>query len=224
MNGYTVLGLSLILVVGCGKSKSAATVGRDGGPATSADAAATVAAADAAPAADAAAAAGGLVARADGVGPLAATTKVTAAALAAAFPDHQVKKVSRSHGGDLLEEYYAVSKGDAVVLRVQFTDDTLSAVDVLSPEIPNPLGIKVGATHAEVITAIGQLYCANAGDDTDWRSDIVVCTSARSATYSLDFEAEGRSAAELLEDADQLAKATVVAVTWQASPSGPPTP
>ena len=62
------------------------------------------------------------------------------------------------------------------------------------------------------------LDCRNAGDDVDWRANLVVCSSSKSGTYSLDFsnyKEEGMSAKQLLRSPADLAKAKLVAVTWE---------
>lgn len=227
---YTAIGLSLVLAIGCGKKKQdgtgSAAGGSDGGAVT-ADASGPPA--DAAPAPDAAeagdaaaAAAGGLRGRADGVGPLNEKFEVSKKSLEEAFAGFTVTKVSKNHGGDLREEYWAIQKDGKDVLHVQAEDEDIDAVDILSDEVPNPLGIKIGATYEDVTKAVGKLSCANAGDETDWRSDIVVCTSEKADTYTIDFESqEGEDAAEMLEDPAKLAKATVKAVTWRVPVPGP---
>lgn len=214
------LGLLVVATGGCGKSKPKAGVSSAG------DAGATApppVAIDAAPPAVAAPAPAALTAREDGVGPLGATSEVSEAALAAAFPGYTVKKVSQSQGGDLREEYVAISKGDTLLLKVLLVDTTLSAVAVVSPDVPNPMGIKVGATHAEVVAALGPLDCADGGATVDWRSDVVECGNAKTGRYSLDFQAaDGTSAEDLLADADGLAGAKLTAITWQAIEPGRP--
>lgn len=217
------IGLSLVLAAGCGKKKPEAAAGKDGGDAVTADA--TAPGADAAPApdaAEAAPAAGGLSGRADGVGPLDEKFPVSKASLEAAFPGFTIEQVSKNHGGDLREEYWAIKKGDRDVLHVQAEDDTIDAVDILSDEVGNPLGVKVGATYADVEKALGKLSCENGGDEIDWRSDIVVCSSEKADTYTIDFVSqEGEDAAQMLEDPAKLAGATVKAVTWRRPLPGP---
>jgi len=160
--------------------------------------------------------------RADGVGPLDEKFQVSKASLEAAFPGFTIEQVSKSHGGDLREEYWAVKKGDRDVLHVQAEDDTIDAVDILSDEVPSPLGVKLGATYADVEKALGKLSCENAGDETDWRSDVVVCWSEKADTYTIDFVSqEGEDAAQMLEDPAKLAGATVKAVTWRRPLPGP---
>jgi hypothetical protein len=162
-----------------------------------------------------------LAARADGVGPLDAKVKISEGSLAERFPGHDIKRVSESHGGDLREEYFGVSKRGALLLRVHADDDRLTAVDIVSNDIANPFGITLGSSHAAVMKAIGPLDCEDAGKAVDWREDIVMCTSHKVATYTLDFslfKEEGLSAKELLENPAQLAKAKLVALTWQVGP------
>jgi len=216
------LGLLVVATGGCGKSKPKAAVSSAGDAGATAPPPPVVIDA-AAPAIDAAPAAAALTAREDGVGPLGEKSDVSEAALTAAFPGYTVKKVSQSQGGDLREEYVAISKGDTLLLKVELVDTTLAAIAVVSPDVPNPMGIKVGATHAEVVAALGPLDCADGGATVDWRADVVECGNARTGRYSLDFQAtDGTSAEDLLADADALAGAKLTAITWQATQPGPP--
>jgi hypothetical protein len=169
-------------------------------------------------------AASSLVGRDDGVGPLGASTKLDQATLAAALPGYQIERASISHGGDLREEYWAVKKGSALVLRVQGEDTSLSGIDIVSPEIASPLGVRVGATYAEVAKALGALDCRDAGEAVDWRAEFIECTTAKSDRYSLDFSGyadSGLEGAQLLADPAALAKAKLVAITW-TPPGGAP--
>lgn len=76
--------------------------------------------------------------------------------------------------------------------------------DVVSPDVPTPFSVEIGTTHAEVAKALGSLDCQNAGDDTDWRSDIAVCTASSGPDfYTFDFELDGIQAEELLADPDR---------------------
>lgn len=143
-------------------------------------------------------------------------------ALEGAFPGYAIKRVVKSHGGDLKEAYWNVQKDGKDVLHVWAEDETIEAVDIMSDDVANPLGVKLGATHADVEKALGKLSCENAGDEIDWRSDIVVCSSEKAPTYTIDFVSqEGEDAAEMLEDPAKLANATVRAVTWRVPLPGP---
>lgn len=225
---FLTIGVSLVLAIGCGKKKEdvaggSAAGGKDGGEAVAVpDAAAPVA--DAAePAPDAAPApASGLSGRADGVGPLDEKFAVSKKALEEAFPGFTVAKVTKRYEGDLREEYWNVQKDGKDVLHVQAEDEDIDAVDIMSDDVANPLGVKIGATYEEVEKALGTLSCENAGDDTDWRSHVVVCSSDKAGTYTIDFVSQdGEEAAEMLGDPAKLAKATVKAVTWRVPLPGP---
>jgi hypothetical protein len=221
MNARTsAIVLSLILAVGACKSKQqAATSGKDGGAQVS-DAATTIdAAADAPEAVDAA---GGLSGRADGVGPLDEKFVVSNEALKAAFPGFAVARVSDSQGGELLQEFWAIKKDGQDVLHVQAEGEDIEAVDIVGGDVPNPLGVKIGATYAEVAKALGKLYCENAGDAVDWRADVVQCSSDKADNWTLDFVSpEADDAKAMLADPAKLAKATVRAVTWRVPVPGP---
>jgi hypothetical protein len=236
MNRNAALALCVLFALGCGKSKQqqAPAGAKDGGDAVSSDAAGAPPA-DAAPspdaaeaAADAAAAppASGIEGREDGVGPLNDDFEVTRESLAKAFPGVTVKHVKKSQGGDLVEEYWAVwGKDGKEMLHIQAEDEDLEAVDIVSNDVSNPLGVKIGATYEEVVKAIGPLHCSNAGDETDWRADTVVCSSDKSNAYTIDFiSPDADDAAAMLEDPAKLAKATVEAVTWRAPMPGPGVP
>jgi hypothetical protein len=229
MKRKAALALCALLAVGCGKSKPQAASGsKDGGDTVTADAPAApptdaAAALDAAESADAAPAASGIEGRADGVGPLNDSLEVTKASLAKAFPGLTVKQVKKSQGGDLMERYWAIEGKDGKeLLHVQEDDGDIDAVDIVSNDVSNPLGVKIGATYDEVVKAIGPLHCSNAGDETDWRADTVVCKSDKADSYTIDFVSpEADDAAAMLEDPAKLAKATVEAVTWRAPLPGP---
>jgi hypothetical protein len=224
------LALTLVLAIGCGKKKEDAAGGttsgaKDGGDVVTApDASAPVAdAAEAAtPDAAAAAPASGLSGRADGVGPLDEKFAVTKKSLEEAFPGFTVAKVTKRYSGDLMEEYWNVQKDGKDVLHVQAEDEDIDAVDIMSDDVANPLGVKIGATYADVEKALGKLSCQNAGDEIDWRSDVVICTSDKADTYTIDFVSlDGEEAVEMLGDPARLAKATVRAVTWRVPLPGP---
>jgi hypothetical protein len=173
-------------------------------------------------AAPAAARASGLVAREDGVGPLGANLVIKKMKLAMMFPGFAVKRVSIPHGGDLREDYWGISKAGKLLLRVHTAGSTLSAVDIVSNDVANPFGIAIGQRYAEVNKAIGPLDCENGGDATDWRANIVVCTF-KSPSYSLDFAYNDDriyDAKEMLGAPAKLAKAKLVAITWEP-PKGP---
>jgi hypothetical protein len=220
-----------LLAIGCGKKKEepGAATGTasgtgDGGSAVTADADAP--AVDAAPAPDvdaaAAAPASGLSGRADGVGPLDEKFAVTMKALEGAFPGFVVKRVVKSHGGDLKESYWNIQKDGKDLLHVWAEDGDIEAIDIMSDDVANPLGVKIGASYADVEKALGKLECANAGDEIDWRSDIVVCTSAKADTYTIDFvSTEGDDASMMMRNPEALATAKVRAVTWRAPVPGP---
>jgi hypothetical protein len=229
MKRNAALALCLLFVVGC-KSKQQAPAGaKDGGETVTADAPGAPDAApapDAAEAADAAPPASGFEGRADGVGPLNDSFEVTRASLEKAFPGLTVKEVKKSQGGDLMERYWAIwSKDGKEMLHVQEDDGDIEAVDIVSDDVSNPLGVKIGSTYADVEKALGKLQCANAGDETDWRSDIVVCSSDKAKSYTIDFVSDdGDEASVMLEDPAKLAKALVKAVTWRAPLPGPGNP
>jgi len=223
------IGLSLAALVACkskDKDKAGSGTGNQAGTGSQAGTA-QPAPPDAAPAAaapDAAPRAAALDARADGVGPLVADTEASVPALLKLLPDYTIKQVNRPHGGDLEEEYYAIIQGDHDVLHIQHTGTTLTAVDVVGPGVSNSLGIDLGMSFTDVATKLGELDCVNGGDEIDWRADVVVCTTDKADTYTLDFvaaEGEGLSAADLLDDPDQMGRATLRAITWQAV-TGPP--
>jgi len=163
--------------------------------------------------------AGGLVARLDGVGPITKETKPTKKALAALFPDHQVKWFSIDQGGDLREEYFGVRKGKTLLLRVRLgAGSSLEAVDIVSNDVANPFGLTLGMTHADVAKAIGPLDCEDAGIETDWRRHIAVCTAAKAGKYMFDFESEQNTSGEdMVAEPAKLAPAKLVAITWIAS-------
>jgi Protein of unknown function (DUF1131) len=219
---HRILPLLVVAFIGCKKSGPKAhdeATGSGSAQTMATPADATMSAADATPTAPA-----GLVGRNDGVGPLDAKTSVDKSTLAAAFPDYEIKHVSTSHGGDLKEEYWGISKGGQLVLRVHAEDTILSSIDIVSPDVANPLGVKVGSTYADVAAALGPLDCQSAGDVIEWRADIVLCSSKKSDVYSFDFtlyKESGLSATELLADPAQLAKAKLVAITWEPPGKGP---
>lgn len=161
--------------------------------------------------------------RADGVGPLDEEFAVTELELEHAFPGFTIEWVSRSHGGGALrEEYWAIRKDGVDLLHVQAYDEDLDAVDIVSDEVANPLGVTIGASFDDVSNALGALRCRNAGDECDWRSDVVVCSSARAPTYTIDFVSpDGADAAEMLSDPAKLARSTIRAVTWHSPLPGP---
>jgi hypothetical protein len=212
MNRNAALALCVLLAAGCGKSKQQAPAGEKEGGDTVTTAAAGARPAVAAPSPDAAEAAAappasGIAGREDGVGPLNDDFAVTRESLEKAFPGVTVKHVKKSQGGDLVEEYWAVwSKDGKEMLHVQTMDEDMDAVDIVSNDVSNPLGVKIGATYEEVVKAIGPLHCSNAGDETDWRADTVVCSSDKSEAYTIDFiSPDGDDSAAMLEDPAGLA-------------------
>lgn len=164
-----------------------------------------------------------LTGRDDGVGPLDDDFSVNELELEHAFPGFTIAWVSRSHGGGALrEQYWAIQKDGTDILRIQAFDEDLDAVDIVSNDVANPLGVSIGATFEDVSKALGALRCRNAGDECDWRSDVVVCASAKAPSYTIDFVSpDGADAAEMLADPAKLARATVRAVTWHAPLPGP---
>lgn len=219
--------MSLLIVGGCGKKKPDAASGtKDGGDAVTADGPAAPAP-DAAAAHDAAAAAApasGIEGRADGVGPLDAKFAVSKESLEKAFPGLAVKHVENDQGGDLRERYWAIAKDGKELLHVQENGGGIEAVDIVSDDVSNPLGVKMGATYADVTKQLGKLECENAGDAVDWRRDVVQCWSEKADQWTLDFVSpEADEAATMLEDPAKLTTATIRAVTWRV-PSGPGAP
>lgn len=210
---------TVVLSAGCKKKTDVPPAGSgDGGASALVAADAAAPEPDAAPPPPDAADAGGMGARPDGVGPLTSkTSDLSEKALVAAFPGHDVKRVVKNHGGDLREMYWGISKGGVLLYKVE-GDTVINAVHIVGPDVPNPWGVKLGMTHAEVAKVLGELSCENGGDDTDWRSHVVVCSNEKIGNYTLDFvtpEGEGRSAAELLENEEMLAKSPLVALRWE---------
>jgi len=159
---------------------------------------------------------GALVAREDGVGPLTEKSDISVKALKAAFPDHEVKKVSTPMGdGDLREEFVGVSKGGKLVLKV-IGDGSLNGIEIVSNEVWNPFGVTIGMTYADAVKLVGPLACSDASDHTDWKSDIAECASTKSKFYGFDFALEGFEAKTLLKSPDKLATAKLVALRWDS--------
>lgn len=219
--------LILSMVVACKKAKQEEAPPP---PPPAADAAAPVAP-DAAPPVDAAAAAapvvpdaapGALVAGEAGVGPITETTELDVKKLKAALPGYEIKKVSTPMGdGDLREEYVGVSKGGKLLVKL-VGDSTPNTIEIVSDEVWNPFGVTIGMTYADASKLVGPLECSDAGEHTDWKSDIAECSGPKSDRLGFDFTLEGFEAKDVLANPDKLATAKLVAVRWDAPGSGPP--
>jgi hypothetical protein len=218
--------LVLVVLVGC---KKASKKYEDAAPAPVTPADATAMTVADAPPPDAAAAArtppdappGALVAREDGVGPLNEDSAISVKALEAAFPGHDVKAVSIDQGGDLREEYVGISKGGTLLLKV-VGDGSPNSIEIVSNQVWNPFGVAVGMTYAEVEKIVGTLGCADAGEHTDWKSQVAECGTEKIKRYGFDFVVEGESAKDVIAKPELLATAKLVALRWEAPGSGPP--
>lgn len=214
--------ICVLTVVGCKKSEQAPAQGSAGSGRGDAPGrvTTTVTTKDAAPAALA------LVAREDGVGPITETTKVDQATLSAAFPGHEVKPVSIPQGEDLIEEYWGVSKGGTLLLKIEGDEASVGAVHIVGGDVANPLGLRLGMTHADATKLLGPLDCTDAGEAVDWRQAFVECGTSKSARFTFDVtdDENGLSGKQLLADPDALATAKIVAITWTSPAAAPPSP
>lgn len=166
--------------------------------------------------------AGAIAISEDGVGPLNATSKLDVKSLKAAFPGFDVKKASIPMGeGDLADEHVAVSKGGKLAMKI-YGDISANSIEVVSDDIWNPWGLKIGMTYADVAKVMGPLDCSDAAEHTDWKQYVAECDTEKTKNWSFDFTHEGTEAKELIAKPDDLAKAKLVAFRWEAPGSGPP--
>lgn len=159
---------------------------------------------------------GAIVVGDKGVGPLEKSSDISIKAMKAAFPGHEIKKVSTPMGdGDLKEEYVGVSKGGKLLLKV-IGDSTPITIEAVSNDVWNPYGVTIGMTHADAVKLLGPLTCTDASEHTDWKSDIAECASEKSQFVGFDFAHESFEAKDLLKNPDKLATAKLVAVRWDS--------
>lgn len=141
--------------------------------------------------------------------------------LKAAFVGFDVKKASISMGeGDLKDEHIAVSKGGKLAMKI-YGDGAANSIEVVSDEIWNPWGLKIGMTYEEVAKIVGPFECGDAAQHTDWKQDVAECETEKTMNWAFDFESEFE-AKDLIAKPDKLAKAKLVAMRWEAPSSGPP--
>jgi hypothetical protein len=150
------------------------------------------------------------------VGPLTRDTAVTEHELVEAFPDCELELVTNPQDEGLVEQYWAISRFGEVLYRVEGTDAGVHSVAIVNREIPPPFAVTIGMTHAEATQALGPLSCRSGRDDADWRWDVVVAGNAQTGDWTLDFVGDGASAEALIADPDALARASLVAITWNA--------
>ena len=156
-----------------------------------------------------------------GVGPLNEKSKTDVKSLKAAFPGFDVKKQSIPKGEDLKDEHMAVSKGGKLAMKI-YGDGTPDSIEVVSDEIWNPWGVKIGMTHEEVAKIAGPFQCSDGAESADWKNYIIECSTEKTKNWNFDFQHEGTPASEVIANPATLAKAKLVALRWESASVGPP--
>jgi hypothetical protein len=156
-----------------------------------------------------------------GVGPLNEKSKTDVKSLKAAFPGFDAKKESIPKGEDLKDEHMAVTKGGKVAMKI-YGDGSANSIEVVSDDIWNPWGLKIGMTHEEVAKLVGPFECTDGSESADWKNYIIECDTEKTKNWSFDFQHEGTPAKEVIATPATLAKATLVAMRWTAPDAGSP--
>jgi hypothetical protein len=108
-----------------------------------------------------------------GVGPIQHAFDPDKTTLQKLFPDCQIAKAAYYSNGELEPGLYEISRNKKLLLQVRADGDDGILVQVMSPEVDAPFGVKVGSSYADLEKTGKKLTCTQGMDEL---SDDVVCT------------------------------------------------